>query len=123
MAGQDIHIAVAHEKGAGSLCTEVLHQGIDAGGVGLGGHIRAAAPDEREPTGAEVVCDDLPAERVCLVGKDGGLDAFGLQGVQQLRDAGVLVGIRVLLPVLLPLVLLLLLSVLLSLQILLPLLL
>ncbi len=89
MSGQDIHIAVAHEKGAGGLCTEVLHQGIDAGGVGLGGQIRAVAPDKLEPTGAEVVCDDLPAERICLVGKDGGLDAFGLQGVQQLRDAGI----------------------------------
>ena len=89
MAGEDVHIAVSNEKCRLGVCPDVLHQGIDASRVGFGGHAFAAAPDDRELALAKVVLHDLSTKLVGLVGKDGRLDALGLQSVQQLCHAGV----------------------------------
>ena len=86
--GEDVHIAVAHEEGALRRCAEVCHQGVDTGRVGLGGHTGTAAPHQRKAARAEVVLDDLSTKSVRFVGKDGGLDALGLQRGQKLGDAG-----------------------------------
>ncbi len=71
------------------VCAEVCHQRVDTSRVGLGGHTGAAAPHQRKAVRAEVVLDDLSTKSVRFVGKDGGLDALGLQRGQQFRDAGV----------------------------------
>ena len=49
----------------------------------------ADLPDDRELALAKVVLHDLSTKLVGLVGKDGRLDALGLQSVQQLCHAGV----------------------------------
>ena len=89
MSRKDVYVAVAHEKGALRVCAEVSHQRVDAGRVGFGGNTGAAAPHQRKAVRAEVVLDDLSTKSVRLVGKNGGLDALGLQRGQQFRDAGI----------------------------------
>ena len=86
---KDVYVAVAHEKGALRVCAEVSHQGVDASRVGFGGNTGAAAPHQRKAVRPEVVLDDLSTKSVRLVGKDGGLEALGLQRGQQFQDAGI----------------------------------
>ena len=89
MPGENIHVAVAHEQGRGAVGTDLVHQRIQAGRVRFGGHARAAAAHGGKASGAKVMRDDLPAQRVGLVGKHRTLDARRLQLVQQLRGARV----------------------------------
>ncbi len=86
---KDVYVAVAHEKGALRVCAEVSHQRVDASRVGFGGNTGAAAPHQRKAVRAEVVLDDLSTKSVRFVGKNGGLDALGLQRGQQFQDAGI----------------------------------
>ena len=89
MSRKDVYVAVAHEKGALRVCAEVSHQRVDASRVGFGGNTGAAAPHQRKAVRAEVVLDDLSTKSVRFVGKNGGLDALGLQRGQQFQDAGI----------------------------------
>ena len=89
MSRKDVYVAVAHEKGALRVCAEVSHQGVDASRVGFGGNTGAAAPHQRKAVRAKVVLDDLSTKSVRFVGKNGGLNALGLQRGQQFQDAGI----------------------------------
>ena len=87
--GLRIDIAVAHEQGSGRVGVDLLHQGVQPGRVGLGGHARTAAAHSIKAPSTEIVVDDLSTKSVRFVGKNGGLDALGLQRVQQFQDAGI----------------------------------
>ena len=87
VAGEDVHIAVAHEQGGGRVGVDLLHQGVQPGRVGLGGHARTAAAHSIKAPSTEIVVDDLSTKSVGLIGKHRALDAVCPQGVQQLRDA------------------------------------
>ena len=89
MSGEDVHIAVAHKKGGRAVCTDLVHQRIQPGGVRLGGHAGPAAAHGSKAACAEIVGDDLAAERVGLVGEHCALNTLCPQLVQQLRDAGI----------------------------------
>ena len=89
MSGEDVHIAVAHKKGSGGVCAQLGHQGVQPGGVGLGGYARAVAPHGVKAAGAKVVGNDAAAQGIGLVGEHRALDALGFQCVQQCRNAGV----------------------------------
>ena len=88
MSGEDVHIAVAHKKGGRAVCTDLVHQRIEPGGVRLGGHAGPAAAHGIKAAGAEIVGDDLAAQRVGLVGEHCALNTLCPQFVQKLRDAG-----------------------------------
>ena len=87
VAGEDVHIAVAHEQGGSRVGVDLLHQGVQPSRVGLGGHARTAAAHSIKAPSTEIVVDDLSTKSVGLVGKHRALDAVCPQGVQQLRDA------------------------------------
>ena len=89
MPGEDVHIAVAHKKGGRAVCTDLVHQRIQPGGVRFGGHAGPAAAHSGKAACAEIVGDDLAAERVGLVGEHCALNTLCPQLVQQLRDAGI----------------------------------
>ena len=86
--GGDVYVAVPHKEGGFLFGAQLLHQAVDAGGVGLHRHPGPVAPDGGKGAGGKVVVDDAAAEGVGLVGKDGGLDPAFLQCRQQLGMPG-----------------------------------
>ena len=89
MSGEDVHITVAHEQGGRAVRTDLIHQRIEPGGVRLCGHAGPAAAHGIKAAGAEIVGNDLAAQRVGLVGEHCALNTLCPQRVQQLRDAGI----------------------------------
>ena len=89
MSGEDIHVAVAHKQGGRALCADLLHQGIQPGGIRFCGHTGPAAAHRVKAAFAEVMGNDLAAQRVGLVGEHRAPDAVCPQLVQKGGNAGI----------------------------------
>ena len=66
--GLDIHIAVPHKEGGVRLSSHLLHEGIEQGGVGLGGLVGQCPLDVGEHSGV-VPLHHRPSQGVGLVGE------------------------------------------------------
>ena len=61
---KDVHVTVPHKEGGSGVCADLVHQLVQSGGIGLGGHPGAVAPDRGKASGTKIVLDDLAAQGV-----------------------------------------------------------